>query len=107
MKSFKIHLTKNAEKDLIRLKNLMNEALDKIMVLKQDPYAGHLLKGSMRGVRSLDFSINGTAYRAAYVLMKDEKVCLVFMIGPHEGFYEKAERKAKSLKKHKGFHTAR
>ncbi|MGC8708620.1 MAG: hypothetical protein C0175_01600 [Caldisericum exile] len=97
--TFEIRLTRNAEKDLIALKDLINEALDELTVLKDDPYKGHALKGSIYGVRSLEFSMKGTAYRAAYILLEDEKICLVFVIGSHEGFYSKVERRAKGLKK--------
>lgn len=58
-----------------------------------------MLKGSLKGVRSLKFSINGVAYRAAYIVLKGERTCLIFMVGPHEGFYKEAERRAKSVKK--------
>ena len=53
----------------------------------------------MRGVRALEMSLGGVAYRAAYVVLLDKLVCLVFMVGPHEGFYARAERRAKNLRK--------
>jgi len=46
-------------------------------------------------VRSLKFNINGVAYRAAYIVLEKERTCLIFMVGPHEGFYKEAERRAK------------
>ena len=95
---FELRLTRNAEKDLLGLRELAEKATKEVLVLKQDPYKGHPLKGSLRGVRALEFSLKGVAYRVAYVVLEDEKVCLVFMVGPHEGFYEKAERRAKALK---------
>jgi len=96
---FELHLTKNTEKDLLRLHELNEKAVRWLLALKQNPYSGHQLKGTLRGVRSFEFSINGVAYRAAYIVLEEEKVCLVFMVGPHEGFYQKAERRAKALKK--------
>ncbi|MFQ5796543.1 MAG: hypothetical protein ACE5JP_16040 [Candidatus Bipolaricaulia bacterium] len=53
----------------------------------------------MKGVRSLEFSLPGGAYRAAYMVQESEQVCLVFLIGPHEGFYKKAERRVAALRK--------
>lgn len=96
---FELHLTRNAQKDLIGLRGLAEKAASELQALKQDPYKGHPLKGSLRGVRSLEFSLKGVAYRAAYVVLEEEKVCLVFMGGPHEGFYEKAERRARALRR--------
>ncbi len=97
--SFEVRLTRNAEKDLLRLRDLTERATKEILALKENPYKGHLLKSSLRGTRALEFSLKGVAYRAAYVALEEEKVCLVFMVGPHEGFYEKAERRAKALRR--------
>lgn len=96
---FELRLTRNAEKDLLRLRELTEKATRELLALKQDPYSGHPLKGSLRGARALEFSLKGVAYRAAYVVLEEEKVCLVFMVGPHEGFYQKAERRVKALRK--------
>ncbi len=78
--------------------------------LEDNPHAGHRLTGRLRGARALEFSMPGGEYRAAYVIIKQEpeeddevqegkQVCLVFMVGPHEGFYEKAERRIVALKR--------
>jgi mRNA-degrading endonuclease RelE of RelBE toxin-antitoxin system len=88
--NFELHLTKSAEKGLTKLRGLAQEAVRGILGLKQNPYLGHQLMGSLLGVRALAFSLKGVAYRAAYIVQEDDKTCLVFMIGPHEGFYEKA-----------------
>ncbi len=81
------------KKGLTKLRGLAQEAVREILGLKQNPYLGHQLKGSLLGVRALAFSPNGVAYRAAYIVQEDDKTCLVFMIGPHEGFYQKAARR--------------
>lgn len=96
---FELRLTRNAEKDLLGLRDLTEKAANELLALKQDPYSGHSLKGSLRGARALEFSLKGVAYRAAYLVLQEEKVCLVFMVGPHEGFYQKAERRANGLRK--------
>lgn len=72
-----------------------------LSVLEQDPYAGHALTGSLRGARSFEFSLPGGAYRAAYVVLEEagEPICLVFLVGPHEGFYQKAERRPEALRR--------
>ncbi|MCL4515738.1 MAG: type II toxin-antitoxin system RelE/ParE family toxin [Firmicutes bacterium] len=67
--------------------------VDELFTLENNPTAGHELKGSMRGARALGFSLPGGEYRAAYVILTEERVCLVFMVGPHEGFYEEAKRR--------------
>jgi hypothetical protein len=33
------------------------------------------------------------------VVLETEKVCVVFQVGPHEGFYAKAARRYAALKK--------
>jgi len=95
----KIELTQHALKDLDRLKEQSAKVLKALSALKEKPHLGHMLKGSLKGVRSLKFNINGVAYRAAYIVLEKERTCLIFMVGPHEGFYKEAERRAKSVTK--------
>ena len=96
---YRVRLTRQAEKDVSRLRSLQAKALRALLALEQDPYKGHALTGSLRGVRSLEFSLPGGAYRAAYVVLEQERTCLVFLVGPHEGFYHKAERRAEALRR--------
>ena len=93
-----VRLTRDAEKDLRRLRAWEDRITRALLALEQDPYLGHPLTGSLAGVRSLEFSLPGAAYRAVYVVREDVRRCLVFQIGPHEGFYQKAERRYRSLR---------
>jgi mRNA interferase RelE/StbE len=97
--AFEVRLTRNAEKDILRLRGLTEKALREIMALEKEPSKGHELGGSLHGMRALKFSLKGVAYRAAYVLLENERLCLVFMVGPHEGFYTKAERRAGTVRR--------
>jgi phage-related protein len=97
---FAVELTRQAEKDLRKLRGKTEErAVAALLALEQDPLAGHRLTGAMSDVRSLEFSSVGGAYRAAYVVLVPERVCVVFMIGAHEGFYREAERRAVALQR--------
>ena len=97
--SFEVRLTKKAEKDLFQLRDLTEKATHEILALEENPFKGHALRGSLQGVRTLKFSLKRVTYRAAYVVLKNERVCLVFMVGPHEGFYVKAERRAEMVRR--------
>jgi len=94
---FQVVPTRQAEKDIRDLRPYQRRVVEELLVLENDPTAGHTLKGSLTGVRSLQFSLSGGAYRAAYVVLAEERVCLVFQVGLHEGFYEKAERRYQAL----------
>lgn len=96
---YRVRLTRQAEKDLARLGSFRDKAVRALVSLEQDPYKGHTLTGSLRGVRSLEFSLPGGAYRAAYVVLEEKRTCLVFLVGPHEGFYRKAERRLEALRR--------
>jgi mRNA interferase RelE/StbE len=96
---FEVHLTSQAEKDLKDRRPWQRRVIQELLALEDDPVKGHVLKGSLAGVRSLEFSLPGGAHRAAYIVHGEDRVCLVFQIGPHEGFYEKAERRYAALKK--------
>jgi len=94
-----VQFTRPAQKDLAALKNLEAQAFREVMKLAGDPYRGEAKRGSLKGARALGFTMPGGAYRAAYVANKHERVCLVFIVGPHENFYKEAERRYKALRK--------
>lgn len=95
---YRVKLTPAAEKDLDRLKNRRDQAVRTILRLEQQPHLGHPLVGGLRGVRSLKVSLPGGAvHRAAYILVEEERVVVVFLVGPHENFYKKAERRWESF----------
>lgn len=72
---------------------------DILLDLGEDPYQGEPLSGSLRGVRSLHFSLKGSGeYRAAYLVLEDEGVVLVFMIASRENFYAEATRRHQALR---------
>jgi plasmid stabilization system protein ParE len=96
-----VELTRRAAKDLEGLDPaIRRKAVDALRRLATDPEAGHLLHGSLHGVRALGFTGAGGAYRAAYVVYGER--CLVFLVGPHEGFYALAVRRYRALTRHRG-----
>jgi mRNA-degrading endonuclease RelE of RelBE toxin-antitoxin system len=94
---FEVELLREAVKDLKALKQYEADAIREILKLEDDPYLGHTLTGSLRGARSLEFSLPGYGEcRAVYIVDKRGHVCIVFIVGPHENIYQKAERRAKA-----------
>ncbi len=97
---FTVTLTRDAEKDLKRLRPWTEQATNAVLLLEEDPYRGHVLSGSLRGARALEFSLRGGgAYRAVYGVSEERRRCLVFIIGPHENIYDKAERRISALRR--------
>jgi addiction module RelE/StbE family toxin len=97
---FTVELTREAEKDLKRLRPWTEQATRAILKLEEAPYLGHPLTGSLKGTRSLEFSLKGSGvYRAVYVVTDDRRVCLIIIIGPHENIYDKAERRVAALRR--------
>ncbi len=96
---FSVELTAQAKKDLKRLCSWTERVSRAIPQLELDPLRGHPLTGSLRGARALEFSLPGGAYRAVYVILEETQVCLVFLIGPHEGIYQRAERRYEALRR--------
>ena len=91
---YAVELTRDAEKDLIRLRPWTEQATRHLLRLEDDPQAGHPLTGILRGTRSLEFNLKGGgAYRAVYVVLNAHRVCVVLIVGPHENIYDKAERR--------------
>lgn len=95
-----VELTRQAEKDLRDLPPGSPErALRAIWELEGNPRKGHALKGSLRGVLALEFTLVDGAYRAVYVVQEDPPVCIVFLVGAHEGIYGKAVRRYRALRR--------
>lgn len=77
----------------------MKRVVRELSRLEDDPLLGHTLEGSLRGARSLEFSLKGGgAYRAVYIF-HDSTVCIVFIIGAHEDIYKKAESRYEALRR--------
>jgi mRNA-degrading endonuclease RelE of RelBE toxin-antitoxin system len=95
-----IRLHSKAQKDLKDLRPHIDRALREIYRLRLDPHAGEPKKGSLRGVRALGFFLPGRGeYRALYVFHPSERECIVFMVGAHEGLYERAVRRFDALQR--------
>ena len=97
--TYKVILDPVVQKDLKALKRVQGQVFDAILELETNPKKGHELKANLQGVRALEFSIKGSGqYRAAYLLLEEQKTCIVFAVGPHENFYAAAAKKAKLIK---------
>jgi hypothetical protein len=97
--SWDIRLTWAAENDLAALKGLSGRTSSRIAALQADPLLGHPLTGDLKGARALEFTIGGVAYRAVYVPIPEDRVCVVFLIGAHEGIYRIAQRRYVALRR--------
>jgi len=94
-----IELSRDARKDLKKLRPHLAQVLRSIAVLETNPLAGHTLTGALHGLRALAFSVKGSgAFRAVYGVLDDGAVCLIVVVGPHENIYDKAERRVESLR---------
>jgi mRNA-degrading endonuclease YafQ of YafQ-DinJ toxin-antitoxin module len=96
---FSVRITRAVEGDLNDLEPYRRQVVGKLLALEENPYMGHALKGALKGLRSLEFSLPGGACRAVYEVKKEEKACLMVIIGYHEGLYERAERRIKGWKR--------
>jgi hypothetical protein len=67
--------------------------------LEENPLAGHILRGTLYSLRSLEFTVKGSgAFRAVYGVLDADAVCLVVIVGPHENIYDRAERRVEALR---------
>ena len=99
-----VEILPKAEKDLRKLKQHQAQATREILKLEANPHLGHTLTGSLRGARSIEFNLkSGGAYRAVYTILDDRRICVVFLVGPHENIYKEAERRWNAVKKQLGY----
>lgn len=96
---YAVHLTNAARQDLKKLRSHKDRIGEALGELETNPRAGHTLKGSLTGLRSLDFTVKGSgAFRAVYAVFDDDAVCLIKIVGPHENIYDVAERRVAMLR---------
>ena len=96
---FLVHITRTVEDDLKDLEPYQKQVIRELLVLERDLFKSHALKGTLRSLRSLEFSLPGGACRAVYAVKKKERVCLIVIVGYHENFYRRAERRIKALRR--------
>lgn len=100
-KKYSVDVTPPASKELLALVPYVEEITNILLCLEDTPEAGHYLKGDLKGFRSLEFALPGSGqYRATYVIIEAQKKCLIFAIGPHEGFYNVVKQRAKRFRQH-------
>lgn len=96
---YRVQLTRQAEKDFRRLRSTLAEASQALLALEENPEAGELLTGTLQGVRSLHWRVRRIEYRAAYVVLEEAGVCVVFQVGTRENFYREAEHRRDALQR--------
>ena len=94
-----VHVTKSVEDDLKEFGPYKARVIQEILQLESNPLAGHALRGKLKGLRSLEFSLPGGECRAIYKIKDDKQICLVVIVGYHENIYDKAQRRVEALVK--------
>ena len=94
-----VELTDGAKKDLKKLRQHAEQISEALGRLEENPLAGHTLRGTLYGLRSLEFTVKGSgSFRAVYGVLDADAVCLVVIVGPHENIYDRAERRVAALR---------
>lgn len=97
---YEIEILPKAEKGLKSLRQHQSQAIREILKLEENPRLGHTLTGSLRGTRALEFNLKGGgAYRAVYTILDDQRICVLFLVGPHENVYKIAEQRWAAVQK--------
>lgn len=98
--SYGVSLTNPAQRDLRNLDpQIQDDALDELASIGDDLEIGGTLEGCPNSIRKYEFedlSVSGE-WRAAYIILDNERFCSVFAIGPRENFYDKVKRRARQV----------
>ena len=90
---FQLVITPPAKRSAKKLpKTIRKEIVEQSQKLKQNPYLGEKLSGSLHFLYSFHLRIRGANYRLAYSINKSQKLIIIHLIGPREGFYKKLKR---------------
>lgn len=86
-------LAPNAEKDMKKIGS--TKLRSKLQMVKESPYKGKRLRGSLSGFSSVRTSLPGGSYRIVYTVQ--EPVCLIGAVSTREDVYQIARRRAPRL----------
>lgn len=90
---FDIVITRTAKKSAKKLPNVTREEIVKqSQQLKENPYLGEKLSGSLHFLYSFHLTVEGIHYRLAYTIDVEKQQIVVHLIGPREGFYQRLRR---------------
>jgi mRNA interferase RelE/StbE len=91
--SYTVFASPAGQKTLNKLPEDVQKHLIQIAsVLETDPLAGEQLKGSLRFLRSLHTTYQGTSYRLVYEVIERAHEIHVHLIGVRENFYKRLQR---------------
>lgn len=76
-RKYTVHITKSVEDDLKEFDSYRTKVIQEILILESNPLVGHALRGKLKGLRSLEFSLPGGACRAVYKIKDDMQYALL------------------------------
>ena len=90
---YQIVITPSAKRTSKKLpKQVRQEIVEQSQKLKESPYLGEKLTGSLHFLYSFHLKIKNVNYRIAYTINNSQKLIILHFIGPREGFYERLRR---------------
>jgi mRNA-degrading endonuclease RelE of RelBE toxin-antitoxin system len=98
---FEVREHREARKERQDLPTPVREAAELVMsVLGADPYARGLTRERLKGWGKRVVLVYGTmhrgvTYRMAWEVQQPKFIALIWAYGPHEGFYQKLNRRAR------------
>ena len=85
-----IFITPSAKKEVKKLpKSVRIIALESSQELKNNPYLGEKLSGSLNFLYSFHFKVSGKDYRLVYTIDNKNKIIIIHLIQIRENFYHK------------------
>ncbi len=90
---YQIVITPSVKRTAKKLpKQARKEIIKQSQKLKENPYFGEKLSGSLHFLYSFHVKFKNVNYRVAYTINNSQKQIVVHLIGTREGFYERLKR---------------
>ena len=90
---YQIVITPSVKKSAKKLpKQTRQEITEQSQELKENPYVGEKLSGSLHFLYSFHLKFKNVNYRIAYTINNSQKQIIVHLIGSREGFYKRLKR---------------
>lgn len=90
---YQLVITPSGKRSLMRLSHDAQHALlEAAQALRENPFAGEKLTGSLSFLWSFHFKHQNVQYRIAYAINDEQKLIVVHYTGPRENFYDRVRR---------------
>ncbi|MBE0478925.1 type II toxin-antitoxin system RelE/ParE family toxin [Candidatus Aerophobetes bacterium] len=94
---YRIESISAVKRDIHKLDKQLQKTIQEkhLLNIEKEPFKAIPLFHGFKGLWSYHFNYSGTQYRIVYEVYSEDKIVMLIMIGPREGFYQALKSRIK------------